>query len=139
MPIITEITPPEQNIVTVEMLATAIRNGIRTENMMSMNEAILLAQHILNFFGFEERMIDNYLEPDDRSLFYMLEEVRILMPEREETTLYDGREWRIHYWVLNTRRVMELQREEKQVEREEDISDIYKEIPDEYWSRGEGE
>lgn len=139
MPIITEIAPPEQHIVTVEMLAKAIRNGIRTENMMSMNEAILLAQHILNFFGFEERMIDNYLEPDDRGLFYMLEEVRILMPEREETTLYDGREWRIHYWVLNTRRVMELQKEEKHVEREEDISDIYREIPDEYWSRGEGE
>jgi len=139
MPIITEITPPEPQIVTVEMLAIAIRNGIRTESMMSMDEAILLAQHILNFFGFEERMIDNYLEPDDRGLFYMLEEVRILMPEREETTLYDGREWRIHYWVLNTRRIIELQKEQKKEEREGDISDIYKEIPDEYWTRGEGE
>jgi len=84
-------------------------------------------------------MIDNYLEPDDRGLFYMLEEVRILMPEREETTLYDGREWRIHYWVLNTRRIIELQKEQKKEEREGDISDIYREIPDEYWTRGEGE
>jgi len=41
MPIITEITPPEPQIVTVEMLAIAIRNGIRTESMMSMDEAIL--------------------------------------------------------------------------------------------------
>ncbi|MGC8619891.1 MAG: DUF6015 family protein [Thermoplasmata archaeon] len=139
MPIITEITPPEAHVITVEMLAKAIRNGIKSESKMSMDEALLLSQHILNFFGFDERMIDNYLEPDDRGLFYMMEEIRILLPEREETTLYDGREWRIHYWVINTRRIIELQQEEKKEEKEENISDIYKEIPDEYWSRGEGE
>lgn len=139
MPIITEITPPETHVITVEKLAKAIRNGIRSEEKMSFEEAISLAQHILNFFGFDERMIDNYLEPDDRGLFYMLEEIRILLPEREETTLYDGREWRIHYWVLNTRRIIELQTEERKEEKEEDIGDIYKEIPDEYWTRGEGE
>ncbi|MGC8663890.1 MAG: DUF6015 family protein [Thermoplasmata archaeon] len=139
MPIITEITPPEAQTVTVEMLAKAIRNGIKSENKMSVDEALLLAQHILNFFGFEERMIDNYLEPDDRGLFYMLEEIRILLPEREETTLYDGREWRIHYWVINTKRILELQKDQKPEEKEEDVSDIYKEIPDDYWSRGEGE
>ena len=28
----------------------------------------------------------------------MLEDAGILKTEREEITLYDGREWRIHYW-----------------------------------------
>ncbi len=139
MPIITEITPPESHIVLVEELAKAIRNGIGTEKKMSMDEALQIAQHVLNFFGFEERIIDNYLEPDDRGLFYMLEEVGILLPEREETTLYDGREWRIHYWVVNYRRIQSLQSSEIVEEKNENIEDIYKDLPDEYWSRGVGE
>ncbi len=139
MPIITEITPPESHIVLVEELAKAIRNGIGTEKKMSMDEALQIAQHVLNFFGFEERIIDNYLEPDDRGLFYMLEEVGILLPEREETTLYDGREWRIHYWVVNYRRIQSLQSSETVEEKSENIEDIYKDLPDEYWSRGVGE
>jgi len=139
MPIITEITPPESHIVLVEELAKAIRNGIGTEKKMSMDEALQIAQHVLNFFGFEERIIDNYLEPDDRGLFYMLEEIGILLPEREETTLYDGREWRIHYWVVNYRRIQSLQSSEIVEEKSENIEDIYKDLPDEYWSRGVGE
>ncbi len=139
MPIITEITPPESHIVLVDELAKAIRNGIGTEKKMSMDEALQIAQHVLNFFGFEERIIDNYLEPDDRGLFYMLEEIGILLPEREETTLYDGREWRIHYWVVNYRRIQSLQSSEIVEEKSENIEDIYKELPDEYWSRGVGE
>jgi len=139
MPIITEITPPESHIVLVEELAKAIRNGIGTEKKMSMDEALQIAQHVLNFFGFEERIIDNYLEPDDRGLFYMLEEIGILLPEREETTLYDGREWRIHYWVVNYRRIQSLQSSEIVEEKNENIEDIYKDLPDEYWSRGVGE
>ncbi len=139
MPIITEITPPESHIVLVDELAKAIRNGIGTEKKMSMDEALQIAQHVLNFFGFEERIIDNYLEPDDRGLFYMLEEIGILLPEREETTLYDGREWRIHYWVVNYRRIQSLQSSEIVEEKSENIEDIYKDLPDEYWSRGVGE
>ncbi|MBD6956239.1 MAG: DUF6015 family protein [Thermoplasmata archaeon] len=139
MPIVTEIPPPEVQVITVPMLARAIVNGISGETKMNMEEALNIAQHILNFFGFEERIIDNYLEPDDRGLFYMLEEIRILIPEREETTLYDGREWRIHYWVINTRRVLELQVEKEEREKEFTEEDIYKEIPDEFWTRGVGE
>ncbi len=139
MPIITEITPPESHIVIVEDLARAIRNGIGTEKKMSIDEALQIAQHVLNFFGFEERIIDNYLEPDDRGLFYMLEEIGILLPEREETTLFDGREWRIHYWVVNYRRIQSLQSYEQTYEKDENIENVYKELPDEFWSRGVGE
>jgi len=56
-----------------------------------------MAEHVLNFFGYGERIIDNMLKTDDRDIFYMLEDLGILKTEREETTLYDGREWRINY------------------------------------------
>src|SRR3989441_8075573 len=64
-----------------------------------------MAQHVLNFFGYSERIIDNVLEPEDRDAFYMLEDSGILTTEREETTLYDGREWRIHYSMFRKERI----------------------------------
>jgi len=67
-----------------------------------------MAQHVLNFFGYSERIIDNILEPEDRDAFYQLEDTGILTTEREETTLYDGREWRIHYWLFRKERIFQL-------------------------------
>ncbi|MGC8992585.1 MAG: DUF6015 family protein [Thermoplasmata archaeon] len=126
-----------EDIVTLKVLATAIRNGIRSTPKVGEEEAIQLANHVLNFFGFDDRIIDNYLEPDDRGLFYMMEEIGILIPEREEITLYDGREWRIHYWNMNINKIYELQKEVVLEEHQDESYDIYKEIPDEIWNRGE--
>ncbi|MEM0161059.1 MAG: DUF6015 family protein [Thermoplasmata archaeon] len=124
-------------IVYANSLARAIQNGIKSEERkMSYEEAYLTALHILNFFGFQNRIIDNSLEPDDRDIFYIMEDVGILETEREETTLYDGREWRIHYWILNYKRVYELREEQKNVI-EEIKTDIYSEMPEDVWNRGE--
>jgi len=71
-------------------------------------QARSMAQHVLNFFGYSERIIDNILEPEDRDAFYQLEDTGILTTEREETTLYDGREWRIHYWLFRKERIFQL-------------------------------
>ena len=88
-------------MITVDDLATAIEAGIRGEDRrLEYDEAFDLAQHVLNFFGYSNRIIDNVLEPEDRDTFYMLEDAGILTTEREEITLYDGREWRIHYWLF---------------------------------------
>lgn len=93
--------------LTVDDLTSAIRNGIDKDGMPE-EMARGMAQHVLNFFGYSERIIDNILEPEDRDAFYQLEDTGILTTEREETTLYDGREWRIHYWLFRKERIMEL-------------------------------
>ena len=93
--------------LTVDHLSLAIRNSIDREDMPA-EEAMSLAQHVMNFFGYSERIIDNMLEPEDRDAFYMLEDSGILTTEREETTLYDGREWRIHYWLFQKERIWQL-------------------------------
>jgi len=93
--------------LTLDELTVAIRNGIDKEGMPD-EQAKEMAQHILNFFGYSERIIDNILEPEDRDAFYMLEDTGILTTEREETTLYDGREWRIHYWLFRKERIHQL-------------------------------
>jgi hypothetical protein len=94
-----------------DSLAKAIRRSVGHDGMRA-EDARAIAAHVLNFFGFNERIIDNVLEPDDRDTFYMLEDTGILETERDETTLYDGREWRIHYWMFRKDRIYELANEE---------------------------
>ena len=127
-----------REVITVEILAKAIQNGLsRPRRRLSFDEARMTAMHVLNFFGFGERIIDNMLEPEDRDTFYMLEDLDLLETEREETTLWDGREWRIHYWVLNKEKIFDVAsgRVEKKEEIEENEEDIYSELPDEIWAR----
>ena len=82
--------------MTMAELTEAIRQHIDME--MDPEVACGMAEHALGFFGFYDRIIDNALEPTDRNLFYMFQDYDLLTTESEETTLWDGREWRIHYW-----------------------------------------
>jgi hypothetical protein len=123
--------------LTLDELTLAIRNGIDKEGMPD-EQAKQMAQHILNFFGYSERIIDNILEPEDRDAFYMLEDTGILTTEREETTLYDGREWRIHYWLFRKERIHELIDEKNPIEGDATGSlSVYDELTDEAWQRGQ--
>ena len=138
-------------MITVDDLALAIENSINSYNeemKLEREEAFDLAQHVLNFFGYSNRIIDNVLEPEDRNAFYMLEDSGVLSTEREEITLYDGREWRIHYWLFRTDRIAELLQPKvveeapvKKGENEEvdEAKNVYSELPSEAWIRHEGD
>jgi hypothetical protein len=119
--------------LTVDDLTVAIRKGIDSEGMPE-EQARETAQRVLNFFGFSERIIDNILEPEDRDAFYQLEDTGILTTEREETTLYDGREWRIHYWLFKKERIFELINHSRSDAVPDEVS-IYADIPDDIWKR----
>ncbi|MFI5415680.1 MAG: DUF6015 family protein, partial [Candidatus Lutacidiplasmatales archaeon] len=106
-----------------DSLAKAIRRSVGHDGMRP-EDARSIAAHVLNFFGFNERIIDNVLEADDRDTFYMLEDSGILETERDETTLYDGREWRIHYWMFRKDRIFDLAREESQAMAEAGEQDL---------------
>ncbi|HJM18124.1 MAG TPA: DUF6015 family protein [Candidatus Thalassarchaeaceae archaeon] len=82
--------------LTLEQLTHAIKGKVDMDMETTVAESI--AEHALGFFGFSNRIIDNALEPTDRNLFYQLQDYDLLTTESEETTLWDGREWRIHYW-----------------------------------------
>jgi len=84
------------NIVTLNDLSTAIEEKLDIDTF----EARKYANIIMDLFGFEDRIIDNALEQKDRRLFYILEARGLLHTERERITLPDGRQWRIHYWLL---------------------------------------
>lgn len=121
--------------LTVDDLTQAIRTSIDQSGMPE-DQARAMAQHVMNFFGYSERIIDNILEPEDRDAFYMLEDTGILTTEREETTLYDGREWRIHYWLFRKERIFELIAGDGRNGKGADGADsVYDEVPDEVWQR----
>ena len=67
----------------------------------------------MDLFGFDDRIIDNILEHEDRQLFYLLESEGILNTEREEITLHDGRIWRIHYWLLRKNIILQYSHKRK--------------------------
>ncbi len=124
------------NILTVNNLTKAIRNSVGTKGI-EQEEAQRMAEHMMNFFGYSDRIIDNILEPEDRDVFYMMEDSGILMTEREETTLYDGREWRINYWLFRKDKIHELTKQKpkkNQKEKDDDFS-VYSDIPEEVWTR----
>jgi hypothetical protein len=101
-----EITSPSNVIrvghmgLTLAQLTQAIKSKVDIDMETTVAESI--AEHALGFFGFSNRIIDNALEPTDRNLFYQLQDYDLLTTESEETVLWDGREWRIHYWRFKT-------------------------------------
>jgi hypothetical protein len=132
--------PYSDGPITVGLMAKAISNGMsRNSKKMSEQEAYDIAFHVLNFFGYSRYVIDNMLEPEDRDAFYMLEDLGILDTEREETTLFDGREWRIHYWLIKPENVRKLAMSNgtKQEEEKTEESVLYDTLPDDVWKMKE--
>ena len=72
----------------------------------------------------------------------------MLTTEREETTLYDGREWRTHYWQIRKEAILRYAHHEKQTTRSVmfddrrplspigDISDdaVYDQLDEDLWT-----
>ena len=126
--------------LTLAQLTQAIRHKVDIDMETVVAESI--AEHALGFFGFSNRIIDNALEPTDRTLFYQLQDYDLLTTESEETTLWDGREWRIHYWKFKSD-AEELARlsavEDKPEEEEDPYAGIYEDVPVSLWRERSGE
>jgi len=119
------------DVIRVKDLAKVLKGRMEIEE----DEALALSEFVLDIFGFEDRVIDNILYPSDRQLFYFLEGKSILSTGRETISLYDGRDWRIHYWVFNRELVKHYLKEEEKKEKEKKEKDIYAELPPEAWAR----
>ena len=127
------------NIITLDDLSKAIANRVG----IGIDEARRDAGFVMDIFGFQDRVIDNVLDEEDGQLFYILEEEGMLTTEREETTLYDGREWRTHYWVIRKDIILKYALDENKRTRSvlsnkqtiEDISDeaIYDALEEDIW------
>ena len=122
-------------VVTYEDLVAALKR-ILGKKGMSDTDVEKLAIYLLNFFGYSDYIIDNILNTEDRDVFYMLEEEGLLTTEREEIYILKGKVWRIHYWMLRKRRILELARGEEKVKAAvpEDAYSVYDQMPEDQWT-----
>ena len=120
-------------IITLDLLKKALKNSLGKKGMPE-EETDRLAEYIINFFGYNDFVIDNKLDTRDRDVFYMLEEEGILRTQRDEVTIQKGKIWRIHYWILDSKKIMELC-EVKKVVKKKDEFHIYDELSEDIWDR----
>ncbi|MFO7677426.1 MAG: DUF6015 family protein [Thermoplasmatota archaeon] len=126
-------------IITLEDLSNAISNRVGIDY----EEAQRDAGFVMDIFGFDDRVIDNVLDPEDRQLFYILEEEGMLTTEREESTLYDGREWRTHYWKIKKETILRYSKQGNAtprylIDKKQPVNvsedDIYNNIDEDMWT-----
>ena len=111
---------------TVKKLATALEKRLGRTPADALEESRI----VMNYFGFRDTIIDNAIEPEDRKLFYALQEAGLLRSFWETVALLDGRHWRIFYWQLDEAVLDRLAKEE-----EEPPGDhLYRTLPDEAWT-----
>ena len=127
-------------IITLKVLSKAIANRMGID----IEEARKNAGFVLDIFGYTDRVIDNVLNTEDRQLFYILEEEKMLATNQEDTILYDGRKWRTHYWILKKNTILKYAKEGNNIMRNvisdkpfRDISGvcIYDSLSDETWTK----
>jgi len=128
------------DIITLNSLSKALVNRVGIPK----NEAVKVAGFILDLFGYDDRIIDNVLEPEDRQLFYILEAAGLLTTGREEIRLHDGREWLTHYWEIKRHTIIKYSKNELKKEvakaiypmknKEVQKELIYNDLSDDVWS-----
>ncbi|MCD6461413.1 MAG: hypothetical protein J7L61_01565 [Thermoplasmata archaeon] len=85
-----------------------------------------MARRIMEYFGFDDMVVDNRIPTRDRDVFYMFEEVGLVSTFEDEAYVVRGKRWRIHYWALNKDKIREKAEAEKEGG-EDDASRIYEE------------
>jgi hypothetical protein len=121
-------------VVTLENLQKALAFKLEKKGMSKEN-IDKLAEYLMNFFGFDDYVSDNKLNPKDRDVFYMLEEEGLLRTLRDEVTIQKGKVWRIHYWVLMKKEILRLAKLKPVEEEKEEEYKIYDDLSEEIWQK----
>jgi hypothetical protein len=124
-------------VITYDDMRRALGKLLKKRGMGE-EEVDHLAMYLLSFFGFSDAIIDNILDTDDRDVFYMVEEEGILTTSNEESYTIKGKIWRIHYWILKKREILDLAREasaDASKEKERGEFAVYDEVDPRVWAR----
>jgi hypothetical protein len=120
-------------VVNINEAKIALEKALAPKNLSS-EEINRLAEKIMDLFGFEDQVVDNRLTPEDRDLFYMLEEAGLVTTIEDDVQVQKGKTWRIYYWVLKKDQILRLAHgsgvKDSGVLPE---ADIYKTISDDVW------
>ena len=139
-----EIVSENQNenedlLITNDAFARAIKNSFASAGMdMDFNDALQIAEHLLNFFGYDDAIIENYFENDDRQILYQLEDFGLVMFENSEhlvmREIFQKQKWVTSNVVLNYSKILEMANK-GQIVIEKNAENIYEKLPEEAWVR----
>lgn len=107
-------------VISFEIMINALKRVLEGVDDRTIKD---YTEILLGFFGYGEYLVDNILSKEERNLFYHFEEKGLLKTKIEEITLSRGKLWRIHYWVLNTEKILTILRE-----KESSPEEIYKKL-----------
>ena len=120
-------------VITKEDLEAAFRKTLSGKGY-SEEQILKMADDIITLFGFDNAVMDNRLRPEDRDLFYKLEEAGLMHTQQEEVTITKGKVWRLHYWFLNQNVILKLSRGEDEVQKTDEFV-VYSEMDEDVWTR----
>ena len=106
-------------------------------NDMTEDDAKNTAEFVMNFLGYEGRVHDGLLMPDDRDNFNVLEDADILKIDYTTAFLYTGRKHNIYVWgFTNDFLSGRLEKDIKKIiiKPKPELS-IYETLPQEHWER----
>jgi hypothetical protein len=122
-------------VVSIRQLESALSKALANQKLEK-DRITKIAEKIMDLFGYSDQVVDNRLTPEDRDLFYMLEEAGLLTTIEEDVQVEKGKTWRIYYWVLKKDQVQRLAQEEAATAQEKPPeADIYENIADDVWKQ----
>jgi len=120
-------------VVSIKEIRTALEKALQSKQL-SHEEIDRLAERIMDLFGFTDQVVDNRLSPEDRDIFYMLEEAGLVTTIEDDVQVQKGKTWRIYYWVLKKDQILRLSSESAaKAAKDEPEADIYETISEDVW------
>jgi hypothetical protein len=119
-------------VVNIKELTIALEKALSSKQL-SKDEINGLAERIMDLFGFEDQVVDNRLTPEERDIFYMLEEAGLVTTIEDDVQVQKGKTWRIYYWILKTDQIIRLSSESSKIADEKPEADIYETISEDVW------
>jgi len=119
-------------VVSIKEITVALEKALSAKQL-SHQEINTLAERIMDLFGFSDQVVDNRLSPEDRDIFYMLEEAGLVTTIEDDVQVQKGKTWRIYYWVLKKDQILRLYNESAKIVEKEPEADIYGTISEDVW------
>lgn len=114
------------SVIDLDTFCRAIKRAYKFNDDDALQK---FARQIIDLFDYNnDHTLDNVLEDDERDVFYTLEENQILRTETMEIYIKAGKLWRIHYWVLNKKKILELAAPEAPKSEDEKMKELYMNI-----------
>jgi hypothetical protein len=111
-----------------------LADALEREMGMQAQDARQIAGHVLAAFGGAEELDDREIEQDLRSVFYELEEHKLLDFRRETYRNEEGHTRRAFYWTIRWDQVQPDEAEDASTG--EGGDSVYEELPQNAWTRG---